>query len=660
MPATSSPRFAARRFFRFISSMDLAIALLMALALASVIGTVLKQNEPYQNYIVKFGPFWHGVFERMGLYDVYSSPWFLFILAFLIVSTSVCLCRNAPRILAAMRQYQEDMEEWRLISLPNHSRCQTALPPNEAADAVAACFRRLGFRTRSKRQAGKITVAAMKGAGNRLGYLFTHLAVVIICLGGLMDSNAPLKLRHLRGELKAETRSIPISEIPERSKLPVDNPSFRANVLIPEGRAAGAAFVNLKDGYLVQPLPFAIRLKDFRVEHYANGQPKSFESDLVIRAGAETLEHTIAVNHPLRYRDYAIYQASFGDGGSKLRFKLHDLTAPAPRASEQTATVDQTLTLRHGGETRQLELVEFRKHNIFENDDPALRKKFRDYGPSVTFKLRHPDGRAREYLNYMHPVALEGREFLLSGMRSAPGEEFEYLHLPADDDGSPARFLRFLALLNDEQTLRRIYADNQEALVSAKTGDGTPPREALSAVALRLMRLFREGGFPTLQETMAASGPDAATAQTLSNASMKILWFGLQHAFLTLPENQGDASSELSEQALRFLQDSIVALAALPEYGSPYYLQLTDFEHVEATGLQITRSPGVKWVYGGFAMLIPGVFLLLYMPRLRLWAVAKPREGGSELLMAGVRVRHARDFHRYFAQVSDTIKRLLP
>jgi cytochrome c biogenesis protein ResB len=32
----------------------------------------------------------------------------------------------------------------------------------------------------------------------------------------------------------------------------------------------------------VQPLPFSIEVKDFRIGHYANGQPKSFASDLVI------------------------------------------------------------------------------------------------------------------------------------------------------------------------------------------------------------------------------------------------------------------------------------------------------------------------------------------------------------------------------------------
>ncbi|MDO9188603.1 MAG: cytochrome c biogenesis protein ResB, partial [Sulfurimicrobium sp.] len=57
--------------------MRFAISLLTVLAIASIIGTVLKQNEPYPNYIMQFGQFWFQNFEMLGLYDVYHSSWFL-------------------------------------------------------------------------------------------------------------------------------------------------------------------------------------------------------------------------------------------------------------------------------------------------------------------------------------------------------------------------------------------------------------------------------------------------------------------------------------------------------------------------------------------------------------------------------------------------------
>ncbi|MDE0514593.1 MAG: cytochrome c biogenesis protein ResB [Gammaproteobacteria bacterium] len=642
-----------KSWLRFLGSMDLAITLFVALALASVIGTILKQNEPYQNYIVKFGPFWHGVFERLGLYDIYSSGWFILILAFLVTTTSICLYRNTPRILATLKQYREDMQEAQLLNLAHHTRMNTSLAHEEAVTKLALCFKRLGFRYRIKRQEGRATLAAMKGAGNRFGYLFTHCAVVIICIGGFLDSNVPLKIQSLRGQLQAETRDLPISRIPDKSKLPVNNTSFRASVSVPEGRAVGAAFVNLGAGYLVQPLPFIILLEDFRVEHYPSGQPKSFESDLVIQDGEQRVAKTIAVNHPLNYRGYTIYQASFGDGGSKLDFTLHDLASPG--VHRHTINVNRSVSLDYNGENYQLEMEEFRKFNIFPNEDPAVDKKFRDFGPSVSFKLRRTDGRANEYLNYMYPITLEGREFLLSGVRSSLDEEFRYLHIPADDDGSPGRFLALLAILQDTERLKGIYADRQGDLLSGAALDGKITGQDVGNVTLRIIRLFLEGGFPLLQDQVD-SAMDEETARTVSSASMKILRFGLEQAYLAMLADAGLDASDVSDRDIQFLNDAIVALSALHQYGSPYYLQLTDFEHVEASGLQIARAPGAKWVYLGFGLLIVGVFLLFYVPHQRLWAVVKPGTSGTDLLLAGSRTRHTRDFSRYFGQISRTIE----
>ncbi len=83
--------------------MRFSISLLTIICIASVIGTVLKQQEPATNYVNQFGPFWADVFGRLSLYTVYSAWWFLLILAFLVISTSLCIARNAPKIAADLR-----------------------------------------------------------------------------------------------------------------------------------------------------------------------------------------------------------------------------------------------------------------------------------------------------------------------------------------------------------------------------------------------------------------------------------------------------------------------------------------------------------------------------------------------------------------------------
>ncbi|HKR39668.1 MAG TPA: cytochrome c biogenesis protein ResB, partial [Paraburkholderia sp.] len=71
---------AVKSAVELISSMRFAIALLVVLAIASIIGTVLTQDDPYPNYVNQFGPFWADIFRSLSLYTVYSAWWFMTIL----------------------------------------------------------------------------------------------------------------------------------------------------------------------------------------------------------------------------------------------------------------------------------------------------------------------------------------------------------------------------------------------------------------------------------------------------------------------------------------------------------------------------------------------------------------------------------------------------
>ena len=53
-----------RHVFEMLSSMRFAISLLTLLAIASVAGTIVKQNEPYNAYLNQFGPFWFPICAR--------------------------------------------------------------------------------------------------------------------------------------------------------------------------------------------------------------------------------------------------------------------------------------------------------------------------------------------------------------------------------------------------------------------------------------------------------------------------------------------------------------------------------------------------------------------------------------------------------------------
>jgi len=100
-----------RRAIELLSSMRFAIALLVILSIASIIGTVLTQDDPYPNYVNQFGPFWADIFRSLSLYTVYSAWWFMLILGFLMVSVSLCVIRNAPKMIADIKSWKDKVRE---------------------------------------------------------------------------------------------------------------------------------------------------------------------------------------------------------------------------------------------------------------------------------------------------------------------------------------------------------------------------------------------------------------------------------------------------------------------------------------------------------------------------------------------------------------------
>lgn len=647
------------RLFHFLGSMELAITLLITLAIASVIGTVLQQNLPYPDYLIKFGPFWFEVFESLGLYDVYSALWFLFILALLVVSTSVCLIRHTPSMLRDMVNLRTHIQLKSLKSMHHsadwHLEQDT---PDTAAEKARGQLQRDGYRTRvSEKDDGSRLVSAMRGGANRLGYILTHLSIVVICVGGLLDSNLPLKVAEWRGQIQVETRDLPLSQIPQESRLAIGQQGFRGSISIPEGRASSVAYLPVRDGYLVQELPFTVEVEAFRIEHYPNGQPKSFESDLVIHDEdmEAPLRQTIGVNHPLIYKGYAIYQASFSDGGSLLNIDAWPLFAgTAEPVALDTKVFDQR-EMQWGEQSLTLEVTGFRRFNINPDptdDDP---RRIRDFGPSISFKLRQPTGEALEYENYMLPVMRDGREVYLSGVRSSPTEEFGYLHIPADDAGGVEGFMRFLHAMQQRDRVSRIAEQMQtETLAVLQEEADTALADSLQQTLVTLVEMFVRGGYDQVRDFIENTLP-VSERERLGPAYLGMLREMLGRIYVSLLQEQS-ADAMVGEAEMRFFQDAVDAIGSLPRYAAPVYLALTDYEHIQATGLQVARSPGKNTVYLGCAMLTIGIFLLFYLPQRRLWLWMAPEGSGTRVYLAGMSNRNPREFDSHFDQMNARLR----
>eukprot|EP01036_Dinobryon_divergens_P019576 gene19576-26744_t len=163
-------------------------------------------------------------------------------------------------------------------------------------------------------------VAARAGGAHKLGYIAAHSAIVLVCIGGLLDGDLIVRAQTWFNGKSVFTGGGMIADVAPEHRLSASNPTFRGNILVPEGGQGSVAILNQADGVLLQELPFSIELKKFIVDYYSTGMPKLFASEVVLhdRETGEQVPARIEVNHPASYKGVEIYQSSFDDGGSKV------------------------------------------------------------------------------------------------------------------------------------------------------------------------------------------------------------------------------------------------------------------------------------------------------------------------------------------------------
>jgi cytochrome c biogenesis protein len=121
-------------------------------------------------------------------------------------------------------------------------------------------------------------------------------------------------------------------------------------------------------------------------------------------------------------------------------------------------------------------------------------------------------------------------------------------------------------------------------------------------------------------------------------------------------ERAGKKPATLDGSTQDFLLESLTAMNDLFFYGTPFYLQIAEYEHREASGLQLTKSPGKNLVYSGSALLVLGIFTMLYIRERRIWLLVKP---DNSVLFAMSANRKNRDLDIEFTRYRDQLQRLL-
>ncbi|MGY0024693.1 cytochrome c biogenesis protein ResB [Streptomyces sp. YJ-C3] len=265
-----------RWFWRQLTSMRVALILLFLLSLGAIPGSLIPQSgtDPlkvtdFQKAHTTLGP----IYEKLGLFHVYSSVWFSAIYILLFVSLIGCIIPRTWQFVGQLRGRPPGAPK-RLTRLPAYATWRSEADPEQVRAAALTILKKRRYRAHLAGDA----VAAEKGYLREVGNLAFHLALIVMLIAFAW------------GQLFKF----------EGGKLVVEGDGF-SNVL--------PQYDDFKSGNLFDSdrdlSPFSFTLDKFTATYARTGPekgtPRTFRADVSYSEGSDgrTNKTSIKSNHPL-------------------------------------------------------------------------------------------------------------------------------------------------------------------------------------------------------------------------------------------------------------------------------------------------------------------------------------------------------------------------
>jgi len=325
-----------------LANVQFAMVQIAAITIAASIGVALRQLPDYallsaSDYAVEMGELRAlyeptlgplvDLFERLGLFRIFTAPWFTALLALLTVSITVCTLDRLPKIRAVTaRSRVEQPSSFFDASLPGRGTIQLATPlaaaeSNGAAQRIAGEMRARGWEASTSADPENPGGTIVHGDRFRRSYRFTlvmHTGLVLLIAGAALSG----ALGYTQGILLTSGEALPVGKIGSAGGLVVENHAFSAP------RTESGAFAD-------------------------------FTTELALyQDGRQVAEKVIRVNDPLTYDGWSFHQNFFGP---TVKLEVHSITGDLLWSGEAplTATVQGApyATLPIPGSSAGLELL---------------------------------------------------------------------------------------------------------------------------------------------------------------------------------------------------------------------------------------------------------------------------------------------------------------
>ncbi len=250
-----------------LSSVKLAIFLLIFITAASALGTLIPQQRSTAEYVARYDQLAH-VFIRFQITNLYHSGWFIGLLSLFSLNIFVCtLTRFLPRLRRAVHpKLITDKKNILVLKIKDSFGKNWRLAKTQEEFKKELSSRH--YRLKGELKGNRAFFSARKRILGLFGSDVVHLGLLFVLAGGIISGSG----------------------------------GTREHLILNEGQILP-----------VSKADFKIRLDKFETEYYPNGSVRDWKSTLTVLENEESiLSKVVEVNHPLSYKGFVFYQSSLG------------------------------------------------------------------------------------------------------------------------------------------------------------------------------------------------------------------------------------------------------------------------------------------------------------------------------------------------------------
>ncbi|MGM9925967.1 MAG: cytochrome c biogenesis protein ResB [Bacillus sp. (in: firmicutes)] len=364
--------------WNFFSSVKVGIWLIVITLVASAIGTIFPQQTfipgdvpPREYYRTEYGMLGE-IFYELGFNQMYSSWWYIILVAMIGVSLVVCsLDRFVPlrRALKTQRvdRHEEFLKRQRIYGV-------TTLESQDLdLDIVKKRLRDNKFKVREANG----SILAEKGRFSRWGPYVNHIGLIIVLISGMLRFVPGMYIDEQVWVREGEIEPIPKTD----GEYYLENKKFKMEVYDKDKESEVFSEAIEKNGMVAKNFETDAVLYKADSKHLPGEEPKLIKEK----------EQIIRVNEPLKFGNFALYQVTYKlDELNKMSFNLTE-KASGKNMGALTIDLHNPKTQYDLGNGNKVEIINyFPDWKIGEDGEPITVSNVPN-NPAFAFRMITPD-----------------------------------------------------------------------------------------------------------------------------------------------------------------------------------------------------------------------------------------------------------------------------